>query len=230
MLTTRLKTVFDQFGIREGLYYLAAKTLSAISCGQLTLIRYHFVAQPVPEMRSDQGSHTSAKTVVRPVSAGDPITTSFPRPTTVINNRFANGNTCLVAETNERFAGFLWLACETYEEDEVRCRYVLTQPTRCAWDYDVYVEPDFRIGRTFFRLWEAANAHLAAQGIQWSLSRISAFNPASLAAHRRLGIQKIASASFLKCGAMQLSILNRWPYIHLSMTGQGPILRLAPPN
>lgn len=229
MLAARLKSVFNQFGVREGLYYLAAKALSAASRGHITFIRYHFVAQPIPET-STPGNRTSAKSTVRIVSPGDPVVASFPRPAEVIANRFANGSTCFVAETNGRFSGFLWLAHGAYEEDEVRCRYVLADPSRCAWDYDVYVEPDFRIGRTFSRLWEAANTHLASEGVRWSLSRISAFNPASLAAHRRLGIRKVATASFLKCGRVQLSALDRRPYLHLSLSARRPVLRLSPPH
>lgn len=227
MLPARLQRVFDEFGIREGLYYLTAKALSAASRGTIRLVRYHFVAQPVPP--ATKGSRPSPKSTVRIVTPDDPITASFPRPTEVIRGRFSNGNTCFVAETNGRFAGFLWLAHKAYEEDEIRCWYELEDPAHCAWDYDVYVEPDFRIGRTFSRLWESANAHLAAQGVRWSLSRISAFNPASLAAHRRLGIQTIASASFLCVGAMQLSLIDRRPYIHFSITDRRPILLLSPP-
>lgn len=226
---SRLQNAFEQFGICEGLYYLTAKALSAASRGTITLVRYHFVAQPVPENAATTRSHPSPKSTVRIISAGDPLAASFPRPAGVIEGRFANGSTCFAAETNSRFAGLLWLAHDAYEEDEVRCRYVLHDPIHCVWDYDVYVEPDFRIGRTFSRLWESANAHLAAQGVRWSLSRISPFNPASLAAHRRLGIHTIACASFLKWGGMQLSLLDRWPYIHLSFTDRRPVLRLCPP-
>lgn len=229
MLPARLQRIFDELGIRDGLYYLVAKALSTVSCGTITLIRYHFVAQPVPDAATPSG-RASAKSTIRLITAGDPVAEAFPRPVEVIKGRFANGNTCFVAETNGRFAGFLWLAHDAYEEDEVRCRYVLGDPARCVWDYDVYVEPDFRIGRTFSRLWESANAHLAAQGVRWSLSRISAFNPGSLAAHRRLGIQKIATGSFLKWGSLQLSVLDRAPHIHISLTARRPVLKLMPPE
>jgi hypothetical protein len=95
----------------------------------------------------------------------------------------------------------------------------------------VYVEPEFRAGRSFACLWEAANAHLAAHGIRWSLSRISAFNPGSLAAHRRLGIRKLRSASFLCLGGKQLALFGRPPFIHLSLNeGSRPLLRLQPPR
>jgi hypothetical protein len=224
----RLKNVYRELGMVEGTLYLATNVLRRVSAGRAYIIRYHLVAQPVP-----QGSSTlvnaSAKSVIRHVTKDDPIVATFPRPPAVIAKRFADGATCLVAEVGGRFAGFLWLAHKAYEEDEVRCRYELVPAEQCAWDYDVYVEPDFRIGRTFSRLWTAANTHLAEQGVRWSLSRISAFNPTSLAAHKRLGIRRIDSATFIVLGRWQISLLGQPPFLHVSGSSRRPILQLRPP-
>ena len=56
-----------------------------------------------------------------------------------------------------QFAGFLWLQIPRYVEDEVRCVYEMEPAGAAAWDYDVYVEPDFRFGKAFVRLWDAAH-------------------------------------------------------------------------
>ena len=44
-------------------------------------------------------------------------------------------------------------------------------------------------------LWGKANQHLRNEGVEWSFSRISAFNPGSLHAHSKLGIRILFSAS-----------------------------------
>ena len=128
-------------------------------------------------------------------------------------------------------AGFLWLASGIYEEDEVRCRYQLANPTETVWDFDVYVEPRFRLGRTFARLWDAANEDLRQRCIRWSISRISAFNPASLAAHARLGALPLGHASFLCLGRLQLAFLpDRWKPQLSWNNEKRPVLVLRAPS
>ena len=226
MLLTRLKNILDEFGTANGLLYILGQALQRLTHGRAFLVRYHFFAQPVP---SEPQSHVrpSIKSRVREASASDPIVASFPRPHEVIAQRFASGARCLVAEQEGRFAGFIWLARGFYEEDEIRCRYELVPSDSCAWDFDVYVVPTYRNGRTFARLWDAANALLAKEGINWSLSRISAFNVTSLAAHQRLGIKKICSAVFLRIGALQISIAPKKIALHL---GGRPTLKLLAPR
>ncbi len=228
MPADRLKRLFTELGRKEAALYLFAQALSRVTGGRLRLLRYHLVAQPVI---AHADIRPSAQSTIREVHARDPLCTSFPRPKRVIAQRFADGATCLAAEHKGRFAGFIWLARDAYNEDEVRCRYELADPQTCVWDYDVYVEPDFRIGRTFSRLWHAANVHLAAQGVRWSLSRISAFNPTSQAAHKRLGIQYLGSASFLVAGSLQIALLDRRPFLHASLNAtNAPVLRLPAPD
>jgi len=226
-LLQRLTGALREFGLFEGCLYLASGLLDRISRGRCRLVRYHIVAQPVPRPAPPP---PNASLAVRLVAAGDPVTGQFPRERAVIARRFADGAECLVAESRGRFAGFLWIARRHYEEDEVRCRYELRDPGQCAWDFDVHVEPAFRLSRAFARLWEGANIHLAAGGVRWSLSRISAFNPGSLAAHRRLGIRRLASATFLVAGGLQLSLFSTAPFVHFGWSPHTrPILRLHPP-
>lgn len=141
------------------------------------------------------------------------------------------GAVCLAAENRDRFIGFIWLKEVEYPEDEVRCNYLLEPRGVSAWDFDVYIDPAFRFGRTFVRLWDCANAWLRERGYRWSLSRISAFNPESIAAHDRLGTRRIGSAIFLRLGELQVAFLDRAPFVHVGWGGdQTPTLRLAAPN
>lgn len=225
-----LKSAFSQLGAANGSLYLLARVLSRISGNRIRLIRYLLMAQPVPDAAATNNRLTSSSSI-REVKADDPVVAQFPRPSHVIAKRFADGATCLVAEIKGRFAGFIWLAHGGYDEDEVRCRYEFTRPEISVWDYDVYVEPQFRLGRTFMRLWDAANSKLAARGIAWSFSRISTFNPNSLAVHRRMGACRLFSATFLSLGPIQITFAGARPIVYIGLSNKAmPTLKLPPPR
>lgn len=216
-------------GVANGLLYLVSRVLDRVSAGSVRLLRYRIVAQPIGNagLRALRADST---TIVQPTPANSPIVAAFPRPPQVLRRRYEGGAECFTAVVRTAFAGFIWFQRNAYDEDEVRCRYILAAPERCVWDFDVHVEPRFRLGRTLARLWQAVDAHLAAQGIQWSFSRISAFNAASTGAHARLGTIDCGSATFLCVGAVQLALLSTPPFVHLSFSNrQRPSVRLAPP-
>ena len=219
-----------EMGRCNAFYYFLGRFLQRLSRNRAGVVRYYFVAQPIPE-KETAPLRPSAASSIRQVGQADPIVSHFPRPAPVIAHRFADENLCFVAEHKERFAGFIWFARDAYEEDEARCRYVLERPDLTVWDYDVYIEPEFRIGRTFSRLWETANQALSAQGIRWSLSRISAFNTASLAVHSRLGIRKLGTGTFIILWAVQIALFDRAPFVHIGLSRRyRPVLSFSPPG
>lgn len=227
---TSIADAVSSLGWLDGPLYLVAQALERSTGGRVRLVRYHVVAQPIAlptaPLRPD------ANTVIRAALPGDPLADTFPRPPAVIAGRFASGAGCLVAEVKQRFAGFLWWRRGRYEEDEVRCTFVLDQPASSAWDFDVYVDPAYRHGRTMARLWQAANERLADEGVRWTCSRISAFNAASLASHARLGARRLQRASFLVVGPWQLAVFSGRPFLHLSF-GPSQVPRLpvvTPPS
>ena len=218
-----------RFGWRDGALYLLDRALDRFTGGRARLVKYAVVAQPVPEKPLLGASRSELD--VRAVSADDPIVRSFPRPPEVIAWRFRGGGLCFVACRGEQFVGFLWLHEQPYEEDEVRCIFVPQPQHAAVWDYDVYVEPEFRLGRAFVRLWDAAYEHLRLRGARWTMSRISSFNSASLASHARLGARKLASATFLCLGCVQLSWFSMLPWVHLSFShAQRPRLVVRAPG
>jgi len=217
-----------RLGLREGSLFVIATLLARTSGRRVRLHRYRFVAQPVAEANQKAGRTTSE--VIREVQRDDPIVAQFPRPAAVIAERFRMGAHCFVAERNGRFVGFLWIKETEYPEDEVRCVYRLDNPVRTVWDFDVHVEPQFRLGRTFVRLWGFADDWMRARGYRWTISRISAFNRESLAAHARLAIQPIGRATFLRLGRFQVALFDRAPFVHAGWRDdQAPTLRLGPP-
>lgn len=213
-----IKRTFQELGRLDALLYYFSEIIFRGSGGRARLVRYRLVAQPVA--MSPLISRVDPNTEIRRIVPGDPLSRNFPRAPEIIAMRFARGDVCLAATVKGKFAGFIWLAFGAYDEDEVRCRYELMGDS-VSWDYDIHVEPEFRMGRCFIRLWDAANAFLRDRKIRWSISRISAFNPASLNSHARLGTRLLGEASFLVLGSLQLSFIgNRIP--HLSLRDASP--------
>jgi len=212
-MSTRLRHTFVQLGWLNASWYLLARLLRQASGGRWMLYRYLFVAQHV----SDQplAPMRGADITVTSPGPDETLPGDYPRPGHVIQARYAQGARTLTAWRQGRLAGFIWLIQRAYQEDEVRARYWLPSP-HAAWDFDVWVHPEERLGWVFRRLWEAARLHLRREGIRWNCSRISAFNPGSLRAHARIGVVRLGQATFLRCGDWQWMVASLRPYIHLS--------------
>jgi hypothetical protein len=201
------------FGGLNGTLYLVHRVLDRFGGA---LHRYEFVAQPVAPRPLLSGAR-GRSIEVRPVAADDPALRQMPLTPDVIARRAGQGAVCFGAFKGEEMLGCLWLCLGPYEEDEVRCRFVPSPAGRACWDFDVYLRPEHRLGLGFARLWDAANAYLRERGIEWSVSRISAFNPRSLAAHSRLGIRRLGSAVFFRLGRVQLTLSSLPPKAHFSL-------------
>lgn len=222
-----IKRTFRELHWSEALLYYLSELMLRASGRHARLFRYCLVAQPVAV--GPLVSRPDPNTEIRRIYPGDPLIVDFPRAPEIIAMRFARGDVCLGAAVKGRFAGFLWLVFGTYDEDEVRCRYELSGENLC-WDYDMHVEPEFRMGRSFIRLWDAANALLRERGICWSISRISAFNPVSLNSHARLGTRLLGKVTFLVLGPLQISFTGHF-LPHFSLNDRSPpLLRLRAPS
>jgi len=223
------KSAISSLGVTNGVLYLLGRAMQALSKGRCYLIRYYLVAQPVPDPFVPVCRPSERGKIVE-VSGHDSPVEHFPGPGSVIRERFAKGHVCLAAANKNRFSGFLWFARGSYDEDEVHCRFVLAEPSTTAWDFDVYVEPPFRLGRTFARLWDEANAHYSVNGIKWSISRISAFNMQSLQSHGRMGIRRLHTLTFLCLGKVQIGFMSCNPYLSLAWSESNrPTVTIYPP-
>lgn len=218
--------MLQQWGWFNLSLYLLNRFLVTVSKGDLKLDRYYLVAQPVAGA-SLLPPGRGKKIEVRLIHEQNEIAEQSPRPAGVIQARFEQGAKCLAAFKEERFIGFLWLLIGGYQEDEVRARYIPLPAGRTAWDFDVYVAPDFRLGLTFPRLWDEANRMLNKKGVRWTCSRISAFNVGSLESHARLGTVSLGSAIFFCAGGWQITVASIAPFFHLSThSGSFPEFRL----
>lgn len=225
---SHFRRTIRELGWLDGFLYALNRSLVMISGNRMRLYKYYFVAQPVPETR--WLSPRRGKAIeVRQIAESDPIVREFPRPDWVIPYRFKQGAVCLAAFKAGGFIGFLWLTLGAYQEDEVRCRYAPPAQAKAAWDFDVYLAPEHRLGVAFLRLWDEANSFFRAREINWSLSRISAFNRGSVLSHARMGATRLGSAVFLRIGSWQIMVAAIPPYFHLSTyPGSFPTLVLSP--
>jgi hypothetical protein len=202
-------------GWRNGCLYACARVVSCVSGDRVRIHKYYLVAQPVaatPWLAPHRGGGVQ----VRPIAEGDPVVERFPRPAWAAPYRFRQGAMCLGAFRGDAMVGFLWLTLGPYLEDEVRCRFVPLPEGTASWDFDVYVEPEQRHGIVFLRLWDEANRFLAARGVHWSLSRISAFNRGSMHSHARMGAKPIGAVIFLSLGRWQIAASSVAPRFHIS--------------
>lgn len=211
-----LRESVASLGALNGLLATVARSLDRSTAGRCRLFKYYFVAQPVPARRLEVAGRPSTTRIYR-AQAEDGIIQQFPRPPQNIDKRFADGAVCYVAERADRLVGFIWIKQDSYHEDEVRCHYVLRPANQLAWDFDAYVAPEFRMSRAFAQLWEAANEYLREHDYRWTISRISAFNAASLASHKRLGIVHLHTGLFVTLGRVQFSLFSCAPYVHIAV-------------
>lgn len=214
-------------GTWNTLLLAASRALASLSGDRVQLVKYHIVVQPVAVAPADRPLRTGSF-VIDGVAPGAAALAQAPRPPEVLAARFAQGARCVAATRDGRLAGFLWYVPGPYDEDEVRARFVPMPAGQVAWDFDVMILPEYRMGRLFAALWARAHAELAARGVRYTASRISAFNAASVAAHRRLGGRIVGSASFLTVGSLQAMWSSHTPRCHLSWrTSDRPTLAVA---
>jgi hypothetical protein len=225
-LPTYSRRLVAHSGLLNTALYQFHKFAGKLSNGKIRLYKYYLIAQPVrpePWLPGRFGANIE----VRHIDRNDPVVARFPRTKAVIEERFNQGAECLVAFKDNQFLGYLWLVLGPFQEDEVRCRFAPQIPGSAAWDLDVYVEPEWRFGLCFLRLWDEANRFLRAKGIDWSISRISAFNLGSVASHARLGAVLLGEAVYFVAGSWQLTLTTLAPYAHFSShPGSFPEIRL----
>jgi hypothetical protein len=227
----RIRKIVGDMGLIVGFLYIVSRVLDRLFGGRVRLVVYHLVAQPVleqPMLPARRGRSINVCEAVQATVYALPVD----RPRAVLESRFAQDARCLVASSEGRFLGFLWIIRGAYAEDEVRCLFLPEPAQQVSWDFDVFVDPTARLGFAFMRLWDEANRLLSSEGVKWSISRISAFNAGSLASHRRLGLTRIASAAFLCVGPVQLMLATQAPYFHVALSAASrPVMRLqAPPE
>ncbi|HEY1327979.1 MAG TPA: GNAT family N-acetyltransferase [Casimicrobiaceae bacterium] len=228
----KLRDTVRAIGLWNTCLFAASRVLHSLFGARIRILKYYFIAQPIDAYAgARRGSGSFSLTWI---DAPTPLFSQIDRPSSVIAARFAQRARCLAATVDgSRFAGFLWYTPGPYEEDEVRARFWPKPDGATVWDFDVSILPQYRMGRLFMYLWSRAATELAARGVTHSVSRVSAFNSPSLAAHQRLGARIVGKATFLCIGRWQLMRSTVSPRWHVSSRPERrPTLEIhaAPPR
>ena len=211
----RFRSPFTEFGFAAGMLYVIDRCLSGVS-SQLRLFVYELMVQPIgekPLLPSSMLRHLNSRQLDRTDAALHLI----PAPPEVKNARFDQGAICLAVSYKADPLGFLWLCRDRYQEDEVRCTFVLSPAAQSVFDFDFYVLPKHRLGIGFAALWQAANQYLRERGVKYTYSRLTRFNTASRRAHEHLGWARVAPAVFLKIWFVEVLFTSIRPYLMVSV-------------
>lgn len=217
-MVKKARTLISELGLLNSFLYVLHSFLGKVTKGSFRIIRYYLFCQPVPIFPLLSERRGANIKIVEVTEMDTHLFADFPRPEQTIKNRFSRGGKCFSAYINNCFSGFIWLSLVPYREDEVRCIFSFQPESETAWDYDVYICPQARIGFTFPKLWQTANTYLQENGVKWTFSRISAFNSGSLQSHKRLGGKKTGSATFICLGRAELMFASSSPYVSISLS------------
>lgn len=211
----KLATPIREFGFWAGLAYIVDRVLSAVS-PRTRLYLYELMVQPIPDKPIIPERFVQSLTF-REIAEGDPEIDVMPALAEIKKSRFEQGAVCLGAWRKGELIGYVWFAFGEYEEDEVRCTFVLHPENTSVFDFDLYLFPEHRMGLGFASLWEGANRFLRERGVDRTFSRLTRFNIASRRAHSHLGWQCVGKALFLKLFQVEFMAATLRPYIHISL-------------
>lgn len=223
----RYASPFKTYGFFAGLVYAIDRALARLSPA-FRLHFYELMVQPISEQPALEGR--SSRTLrLREIKRADPEIALMPALPDVKEARFAQNAICLGAYRQDVFIGYIWFCFRAYEEDEVRCTYVLEPEREAVFDFDLYIYPEHRMGRAFVQLWDEAGEFLRRRGIRYTYSRLTRFNVASRRAHRHLGSTRVGRMMVLQVGRVELTAATVFPYLHLSASESGRVrLNLRP--
>lgn len=215
-ITVRLKGMISDYGAVDGLL-LALQRAVRLLFPAAVIERQYIVAQPVPPTPAPL-LRRGRDIEVRRIQPGDPALTGFTRVPAEVAERFAQGAVCLGAFRGSELLGWLWFTIGSFRDYTHPVDFALQPAATTAWDFDVYVRPEARLTAAFARLWEAAFDALRERGVSRTLSAISAYNPASLRAHRRLGTRAFGSVLMVRFGRLSAFCSRRFqPHLQASL-------------
>jgi len=223
----KLASPFKEFGFISGLLFAIDRVLVRVSPA-LRLYVYDFMVQPIPD-KPLLPERLTKNLEIREIRRGDPEVDLMPARPEIKESRFAQNAICLGAFKKGQFIGYMWFCFRTYEEDEVRCTYVVTPAKEAVFDFDLYLFPQHRMGLGFVGIWNGANKFLHERGIKFTFSRLTRFNTASRRAHHHLGWKLVGRAVFLQAWRLEFMMATLFPFLHLSLGKPGHVrLQLRP--
>jgi hypothetical protein len=217
-MLARLTSPFKEFGCFAGLIYAIDRLLQRLS-SSLRLYFYELLVQPIPEEPLLPG-RLSRGLEMRELASSAPEIALMPARPDIKDSRFRQNAICIGALQKNQFIGHIWFCFHTYEEDEVRCTFVLPEGNEAVFDFDLFLFPEYRMGLGFVGIWNGANDFLRSRGIKCSFSRLTRFNLASRRAHAQLGAQRMGRVFVLRAWRMEFMVATIPPFVHLSLGKQ----------
>jgi hypothetical protein len=224
----RFTGLFKEFGFSAGLLYAIDRVMQQIS-PSLRLFVYELMVQPISE-RALLPPRLRTQLEVREIKPGDPEIALLPIRPEIHESRVGQNAVCLGAFHRSKLIGAMWFCPRAYEEDEVRCTYVVMPAAEAVFDFDFYIFPEHRMGLAFAGIWDGANEFLRARGIRFSFSRLTRFNLASRRAHAHLGWALVGRAVFLRAWGLEIMLATLFPYVHVSARKSGRVRLVLHPD
>ncbi len=197
---------------KENRFFLLQSGLKIIN---IHIEDFYLMVQPIPQKSVVKQRKNKIKiTLIEPEQYNYGW---FPsRKKEFIKLRFEQGSKCWVAFKEERAIGCIWIMPGSFKEDIARIRLIPLPEGQTAWDFDIYIDESFRMGRLFGQLWNVASIWMREQGFYWTASRIDCNNEASLRAHKRLGAKSSGHIQIYKWGWIELVRINQKMQFNLS--------------
>jgi hypothetical protein len=211
----KIRDTFAEFGIPAGCLYALDRLLQRISASWHLHV-YELMVQPVTT-KALLPKKFGGQLEIREIKPADAEIALMPVRPDVMRERLRQDTTCIGAFKNQQLVGYMWFCRRQYDEDEVRCTYVLEQPDVSVFDFDFYLFPEHRMGLAFAALWNGANAFLSRNGIRYTFSRLTRFNVASRRAHQHLGWKLVGRALFLQLGRFEMMLATLAPFVTFSV-------------
>lgn len=196
MSIAEIRADVRRMGWAGWIMYALDRVLARCFGGRAGLHALRFYLQPVPDLPVPSNRPGDSIRIGR-IERGAIDPAAFGRPLEAISDRYDDGSVCIAALKGEELVGFLWLQSGSLRERIVRCRLHANPAEWVEWDYDVFIDPRYRLGRLFGRLWQAAAEDLRRRNRRGTVSWVKWGNWASAHAHARLGARSIGWAVFL---------------------------------
>jgi hypothetical protein len=211
---TRWKKLQEELGLGSALSYLCSKFLRKIN-SQFDLHHSRFYAQPVCQ-RARVSAKRRALYQFEIMEKYSSVLKPLNRSKQVLDMRFKQGAICLVVKKDDVFVGCIWLLRNQYSEDQFRAIYQFNN--NMVWDFDAFILPQKRLTPAFAVLWDRVDEWMEEHNIDFSLSRISAYNTSSIHSHQSAGANPIGWALTIVLSNWQISIASIKPKLHLSFS------------
>lgn len=162
--------------------------------------------------------------VVRPVTPADdePLQKMAPRSDAYAARR-ADGSVGLIADDGSRAAGMIWIKqTAVHYEDDVE--FPVTLPPNSLWQFDLYVDPAYRLRGVWILLEEAVTAYASARGITDLFGLTKALNAPSVNAHLRYTYEIVEEIISLRVLGLRMYV--KWRHVDGRRIFGGMRLRL----